>query len=277
MIFNRIVSGSSSSISIATSTVVVVDADFSIGKSLEPLIRGAGWRTRTFTSAEEFLAMPRLLGPACLVLDLASPNLGGLELQKRVADRVEIPVILLGCHGDVPLIVQAMKAGAFDFFTKPFDPHALMGAIERALARSDSALRQEAEHQVLRERYESLSTREREVMSLVVSGLLNKIVGAELGISEITVKQHRGKAMRKMRARSLPDLVYMAVKLRLGIVPENIAAPEGTSHSPKAKDFILQHNPADDALSSRFSSKNAGKVLVSSRVRNSPGTVSDHA
>ena len=248
MNFNLTVSGSSYPRSIGVrSTVFVVGADLSVGQSLEPLIRGAGWQTRTFASAEEFDSIPRMPAPSCLVLEVSPPKLSGLELQRRVAERAEMPVILLSCHGEASMIVRAMKAGAFDFFTKPFDTQALMSAIEHALARSDTALRQEAELQVLRERYESLSAREREVMSLVVSGLLNKVVGGELGISEITVKQHRGRVMRKMRAKSLPDLVHMAAKLGLSdVVPKRMAASEPASCSPRVKDNIGQRMSGED-------------------------------
>jgi len=247
MIFNGTVSGSISSISSTRSTVFVIDADPEVGKSLEPLIRGAGWQTKDFASAEEFVTMPRMLVPSCLVLEVYSPGLSSPELQRLVADRLQMPVILLSYHSEAPMIVQAMKAGAFDYFTKPFDPQALIHAIECALARSHAAICQEAELQVLRDRYESLSPREREVMSLVVSGMLNKVVGGELGISEITVKQHRGRVMRKMWARSLPDLVHMESKLRPSIVPRREATPERASHSPAVKDSILQRKPADDA------------------------------
>lgn len=247
MIFNGTVSGSSSSISAATSTVFVVDADPEVGKSLEPLIRHAGWQTKDYASPEEFITTPRTLVPSCLVLEAYPPGLSSPELQRLVADRVEMPVILLSCHSEAPMIVQAMKAGAFDYFIKPFDPQALIHAIECALARSLAAICKEAELQVLRDRYESLSPREQEVMSLVVSGMLNKVIGGELGISEITVKQHRGRVMRKMRARSLPDLVHMESKLRLSIVAKKRAPPERAFHYPAVKDNILQRKPAGDA------------------------------
>ena len=203
------------------STVFVVDPDLLVGKSLEPLIRAAGWQIRTFDTTEELEGIPQMSAPSCLILQVSPPTLLSLELQRYVFDSAVMPLIVLSCHGEAPMIVQAMKAGAFDFFTIPFDPQALMRAIDHALARSDAAIRQEAQLHALRERYESLSAREREVMRLVVSGLLNKVVGAELGIAEITVKQHRGRAMRKMRAGSLPDLVHMALKLGLGDMVPN--------------------------------------------------------
>jgi FixJ family two-component response regulator len=228
------------------STIFVVDADPSVGESLEPLIRGAGWQTKAFASAEEFVAMPRIPAPGCLLLDISAPHLRGLEFQKRVADRPEMPVILLSCHGDASMIVKAMKAGAFDFFTKPFDPQVLMEALELALACSTAALREERDLQGLRDRYESLSPREREVMSLVVSGLLNKEVGGELEISEITVKQHRGKVMRKMRAKSLPDLVRMATNLGLSIVPKKRFAADRAPNILTSGDNLQRVRPVAD-------------------------------
>ncbi len=196
--------------------VFVVDDDISVRESLELLIRCEGWRPETFSSAQEFLARPRPLVPSCLVLDCSLPGLTGLELQKRIAvERTELPIIFITGHGDVPMTVQAMKAGAVEFLTKPFKDDVLLTAIWAALERSRVALGLKAEMGVLRDRYASLSQRERQVMALVVSGLLNKQVGGELGISEITVKAHRGKVMQKMQANSLPDLVRMAAKLLL--------------------------------------------------------------
>jgi FixJ family two-component response regulator len=197
-----------------TPIVFVVDDDISVRESLELLIRNAGWQPETFESAQEFLSRPRAVTPCCLILDLSLPGLNGLDLQKRVAlDRTAMPIIFITGHGDVPTTVAAMKAGAVEFLTKPFEADTLLSAIRHALERSTTALEQETETTKLRERYASLSGREREVMGLVVRGLLNKQVGFELGISEITVKAHRGKVMRKMEAGSLPDLVTMAAKL----------------------------------------------------------------
>ena len=203
--------------------VFVVDDDISVRESLELLIRCEGWQAETFSSAHEFLARPRPLVPSCLVLDCSLPGLTGLELQKRIAvERTEMPIIFITGHGDVPMTVQAMKAGAVEFLTKPFNDDVLLTAIRAALGRSRVALNQKAEMRLLRERYASLSQRERQVMALVVSGLLNKQAGGELGISEITVKAHRGKVMQKMMAGSLADLVKMAT--RLDLAPEAAAA-----------------------------------------------------
>ena len=198
-----------------TSIVFVVDDDVSVRESLELLIRAAGWQAETFTSAQEFLARPRASIPCCLVLDVTLPGLNGLELQQQLVDRTDMPIIFITGHGDVPMSVKAMKAGAVEFLTKPFRDDVLLDAIRGAIERSRAALRQDSEMQVLRSCYASLTSREREVMVLVVSGLLNKQVGGELGISEITVKAHRGQVMRKMKADSLPDLVTMAAQLRL--------------------------------------------------------------
>ena len=194
----------------------VVDDDVSVCRSLELLIGSAGWQPETFASAQEFLSCPPVLAPNCLVLDVTLPDINGLELQKRVAvDRSDMPIIFISGYGDVPMTVQAMKAGAVEFLTKPLGSDALMSAIEQALDRSRTALDHEAEIRGLRECYASLSRREREVMALVVGGRLNKQVAGELGINEITVKAHRGKMMLKMKADSLADLVKMAVRLRL--------------------------------------------------------------
>jgi FixJ family two-component response regulator len=204
----------------ATPIVFVVDDDISVRESLDLLIRNAGWQPETFASAQEFLARPRVLAPSCLVLDVTLPDLNGLDLQKRVAvDRTDMPIIFITGYGDVPMTVQAMKAGAVEFLTKPFGDDALLSAIRHAIERSRTALDHEAEIRALRDRYASLSRREREVMALVVRGLLNKQIGFELGISEITVKAHRGKVMRKMQAGSLADLVNMAAKLRRARAP----------------------------------------------------------
>jgi FixJ family two-component response regulator len=203
----------------ATPIVFVVDDDVSVRKSLELLIDSAGWHPETFASAQEFLHRPRAAAPSCLVLDMSLPDLDGLELQKRVAlDRIDMPIIFISGYGDVSTTVRAMKAGAIEFLAKPFKDDVLLDAIRGAIERSGTAMREEAETQELRRCSASLTPREREVMALVVSGLLNKQVGGELGISEITVKAHRGQVMRKMKADSLPDLVTMAA--RLGLRPE---------------------------------------------------------
>ncbi len=198
-----------------TSIVFVVDDDVSVRESLELLIRTAGWQPETFASALEFLSRPRPTVPCCLVLDVTLPGLSGLELQQQLAERTDMPIIFITGHGDVPMTVQAMKAGAVEFLTKPFTNDVLLDAVGGAIERSRTAVRQESEMRVLRSSYASLTPREREVMALVVSGLLNKQVGGELGISEITVKAHRGQMMRKMKADSLPELVTMAARLGL--------------------------------------------------------------
>jgi FixJ family two-component response regulator len=200
----------------STPVVFVVDDDVSVRESLELLIEAAGWQPETFASAEEFFARPRPEVPSCLVLDVTLPDLNGLDVQKRVAaDRPDTPIIFITGHGDVPMSVRAMKAGAIEFLVKPFRDDALLGAIGQALDRSSRALQHEAKMKALRDKYASLTAREREVMVLVASGLLNKQVGGELGISEITVKAHRGQVMRKMKAASLPELVHMVASLGL--------------------------------------------------------------
>jgi len=196
--------------------VFVVDDDISVRESLEAMIRFAGFRVETFASAQGFLECPRAMVPNCLVLDVSLPDLSGLDLQNLIAsERTDMPIIFITGYGDVPMTVRAMKAGAVEFLTKPFEDEVLLDAIRYALEHSRVALAEKAGLNALQERYASLSPREREVMALVASGLLNKQVGGELGISEITVKAHRGQVMRKMNARSLADLVTMAARLGL--------------------------------------------------------------
>src|SRR5215510_1282230 len=180
--------------------VFVVDDDVSVRESLELLITSAGWRPETFASAQEFLSRPRVAVPCCLVLDVTLPGLTGLELQQQLAERTDMPIIFITGYGDVPMSVRAMKAGAVEFLTKPFRDSVLVDAIRQALEKSRVTLQRESQLQGLRDRHDSLTPREKEVMALVVSGLLNKQVGGELGISEITVKAHRGQVMRKMKA-----------------------------------------------------------------------------
>jgi FixJ family two-component response regulator len=194
--------------------IAIVDDDPSVREGLRSLLRSAGWRVETFASAQEFLARPGAEVPCCLILDLQLPGLSGLDLQKRMAEvELEIPIVFLTGHGDIPASVQAMKAGAVEFLTKPFDEEELLQAIREALERDRRDRQRRAEISELRTRYESLTAREQEVMQQVVSGLLNKQVAGELKISEFTVKVHRGQVMRKMHADSLADLVRMAAKL----------------------------------------------------------------
>lgn len=196
--------------------VFIVDDDISVRESLELLIRSEGWQAETFTSAQEFLDRPKAPVPSCIVLDIGLPGLNGLELQRNLAaEQMAMPIIFITGCGDVPRSVQAMKAGAVDFLTKPFNDEGLLSAVRQAIERSRLAISHETERQELRERHASLTPRERQVMALVVRGLLNKQIGGELGISEITVKAHRGQVMQKMKADSLATLVKMAGKLRL--------------------------------------------------------------
>jgi FixJ family two-component response regulator len=212
--------------------VFVVDDDVSVRESLELLIRSGGWQPEMFASAEEFLERSRIDGPSCLVLDVALPNLNGLDLQKRIVDRTDMPIIFITGYGDVPTTVRAMKAGAAEFLTKPFGDDVLRHAIRQAIERSRAALAHQAELRALRDHHASLTSREREIMALVVSGLLNKQIAAELGISEITVKVHRGRVMRKMQVDSLADLVRAAAALD---VP-----PAGPADTKVSTDTIVQ-------------------------------------
>jgi len=209
--------------------VFVVDDDISVRESLELLIKFAGWHPETFASAGAFLEHPRTTMPNCLLLDISLPDLNGLELQKLIAsERTDMPIIFITGHGDVPITVQAMKGGAVEFLTKPFDDEVLLNAIRHAIRRSAAVLDDQAEVTALRSNYESLTHREQEVLQLVVAGMLNKQIGLKLGISEITVKAHRGKMMQKMKAESLADLVKTAV--RLGLTPA-----KNPWHAPSAE------------------------------------------
>jgi FixJ family two-component response regulator len=196
-------------------TVFIVDDDDSVREALELLVENEGWRPQAFDSARTFLSQPAEAAPSCLILDVNLPDLNGLELQEHLADRPELPIIFITGYGDIPMTVRAMRGGALEFLTKPFDEEALLDAIRRAIDRSEAACRAAADLRLLRGRYDALSRREREVMALVVIGLLNKQVGGQLGISEITVKAHRRRVMEKMRARSLAELVTMSARLQL--------------------------------------------------------------
>jgi FixJ family two-component response regulator len=200
----------------STPIVFVVDNDVAVRRSLKLLIRREGWRPETFASAHAFLGCPRAAVPTCLVLNVSLSDINGLELQKRVAlERPDMPIMFIADQVDIPTTVQAMKAGAIEFFTKPLLHDVLVTAMREGIERSRSALGYEAELQPLRDRYASLTCRELQVMTLVVAGLPNKLAGAEIGISEITVKAHRGRVMKKMKANSLADLVKMAARLGL--------------------------------------------------------------
>jgi FixJ family two-component response regulator len=217
----------------ATPLVFVVDDDRSVRESLDLLISSAGWEARTFASAEEFLRNSRPLAPTCLVLDVNLPDLDGLELQRRLADeRVQMPIIFITGYGDVPMTVRAMKAGAVEFLTKPFRDDVLLSAVRDGIDRARAGLEDAAALRELRGRYGSLTPREQEVMALIVCGRLNKQVGCELGISEITVKAHRGRMMHKMDAGSLPALVHMAARL-------GVASPFTAIHGRRGGDVCL--------------------------------------
>jgi FixJ family two-component response regulator len=225
----------------ATPIVFVVDDDISVRESLELLLRCQGWEPEMFASGQEFLHRPRPAAPCCLVLDVSLPDLNGLQLQKRLAiERADMPIIFITGRGDVPTSVQAMKAGAVEFLMKPFTDNVLLDAIRESLDRSRLALTREMEMHTLRNRHASLTRRERQVMALVVSGLLNKQIGGELGISEITVKAHRGQVMRKMQAESVADLVKTAV--RLG--PSRALDSSGLAHLTVSRNDLQLDVPA---------------------------------
>jgi FixJ family two-component response regulator len=222
---SRLENGTSSSVdhrfgstetSRVTPVVFIVDPDRNVRESLEQLVRCEGWHPESFASGEEFLAHPLAIAPGCLILDASLPGLSGLELQKRIAaEHPHIPTIFLSANDDIPTTVEAMKAGAVEFLTKPFRDNELLSAVREALERSRLVLPREEEKRALHKCYASLSHRQRQVMALVSAGLLNKQVGGQLGISEITVKAHRGQVMLKMRANSCVDLIKMAAKLGL--------------------------------------------------------------
>lgn len=215
----------------STPVIFVVDDDVSVRESLEALIRWAGWTPETFGSAHAFLSRPREERPSCLLLDVELPDLNGLDLQDRVAaDRSDLPIIFITGHGDIPRSVRAMKGGAAEFLTKPFERDVLLNAIGRALERSRAALTQASELKTLRARHASLTPRERQVFAWVVSGRLNKEVGAALGMTEATVKAHRGQVMQKMQAGSLAELVRIATRLE-------VPPPGRESASPARRPF----------------------------------------
>jgi FixJ family two-component response regulator len=201
-------------------TVFVVDDDPGVREGVGNLIRSVGLRPQLFAAAQEFLESPKPDAPACLILDIRMPGLGGLDCQRQLADAgIHIPIIFMTGHGDIQMSVRAMKAGAIDFLTKPFRDQDLLDAIQQAIERDRLRRAEEAGNASLRECFASLTRREREVMAWVVAGRLNKQIAAEIGISEITIKVHRSQVMRKMRAGSVADLVRMAGRLGLSLVP----------------------------------------------------------
>jgi FixJ family two-component response regulator len=234
-----------------TPIVFVVDNDAAAREGVAQLIRSAGLRVETAASAEEFMAHPSVNAPHCLLLELELPGLSGLDLQRRLVERVGMPVIFMSHRADIQATVQAMKQGAFEFLTKPLVHDVLLDSIRGAMQRSEAALRHSTAMQELQQRYESLSRREREVMALVVSGRLNKQVSSELGISEITVKAHRGNAMRKMRARSFAELVTIAGRLRTYIQQSAVDAAKAERQDARASSFartVIGAEPRDMAV-----------------------------
>ena len=202
--------------SAALPTVFIIDDDKGMRQAIEDLVESVGLRAETFASGEEFLSRRHISGPSCLVLDVRLPQMSGLDFQRRLTETgTQIPIIFITAHGDVPMSVRALKSGAVEFLTKPFRDQDLLDAIQQALQHDRAAQEQQAEIHDLRERYHTLTAREREVMALVVSGMLNKQIASEIGASEATVKIHRGNATRKMQAASVVDLVRMADKLKL--------------------------------------------------------------